>query len=384
MFSGRSDLPELPIVGREMLFLDHPLAGRVSRRANLDMCTKVRTSGTQGIPVIMYMSKSEALFRKLSLVRAWKQVDRLRFPLNVIDLGARLDPTGGLTCRWHGPVKLTRVPITNLDTKAAAKLQRFRQAILTGYPTSLTWFVESIGTEVSKLSIRMIATRGEILHGDTREALGRAFGCPVYDFYNCEEIGNIAWQCPNDKNKMHVNTDTCIVEVVDDSGSRLPKGEEGRILITNLYNCTMPLIRYDIQDRGRFLSDEGNRCSCGSRHPTIGRVEGRSDDFLMLGDGSRISPRLLAARFGLEVEKSRVRGYQGPLHRGYQIDQDAPDHLTVRVVAVEDIGISFESRVVEAFRQIAPSLRCSIVAVESLPLSSTGKLQKVVCSFKHL
>ncbi|MFC2081563.1 hypothetical protein ACFLSF_02440 [Candidatus Bipolaricaulota bacterium] len=224
----------------------------------------------------------------------------------------------------------------------------------------------------------MIATRGEILHDDTRRALGSAFGCPVFDFYNCEEIGNIAWQCPADSSRMHVNTDSCVVEVVDDDGRQLRQGEVGRIVVTNLYNWTMPLIRYDLQDRGMLLSSHGDRCACGSMNPTMGIVEGRDDDFLLLGDGTHVSPRLVATGFDRAVEQSRPEGYGGALHRGYQIVQDAPNHLTVRVVTVSGMGLPFESRALESLGQIAPGLQCEVLPVETLRSSTVGKFRKVV------
>ena len=381
-FRGVCDLPSLPIAERDELFLDRTVTERITTRSNLARCKEVVTSGTQGIPVKVHMSQSESFFRKVQLLRAWGQTTPLRFPLTVVDLGARLDPKEGITTHWHGAVRLIRVPLTSLNSEAIVALRRLRRAVLSGYPSSLAWFAEHLGSRASELHPKMIAARGEILHDEVRRALEAAFGCPVFDFYNCEEIGNVAWQCPADSSRMHINTDSCAVEVVDDNGRLLRQEEVGRIVVTNLYNWTMPLIRYDLQDRGMLLSSHGDRCACGSTNPTMGIAEGRDDDFLLLGDGAHVSPRLVAARFGREVEQSRPAGCQGPLHRGYQIVQDAPNHLTVRVVPAVGIGLPFESRVLEAFRQIAPGLQCEVVAVVTLRSSTAGKFRKVVRQFE--
>jgi len=381
-FRGVCNLPELPISMRDELFLERATNEGISRRAGLARCKEVLTSGTQGIPVKVHMSQSEAFFRKLQLLRAWGKATPLRFPLTVVDLGARLDPREGVTSRWQGAVHLVRVPLMSLSSEGLRTLHRCRKAILSGYPSSLAWFGEQLGSRASELQPKMIATRGEILHDEVRRALESGFGCPVFDFYNCEEIGNIAWQCPADSSKMHINTDSCVVEVVDSDGTQLRQGELGRIVVTNLYNWTMPLIRYDLQDRGMLLSSQGDRCACGSCSPTMGIVEGRDDDFLLLGDGEQVSPRLVATGFDREVERSRTPGYQGPLHRGYQIIQDAPNHLTVRVVPVVGMGLPFEPQVREAFGRIAPGLQCDVVAVETLRSSKVEKLRKVVRQFE--
>lgn len=380
-FHGVRDLAKLPVATRDALFLDGPLADRINQRVSLAKCREVVTSGTQGMPVTVHMSRTEDWFRKLLLVRAWGQVTRLRFPLTVLDLGSRLDPGAGVTKGWHGGVHLIRIPLVLRDEEAIDALSGHRRPIVSGYPSSLVWFAERLGPRVSRLHPQMVATRGEILHKDVRRSLENAFGCPVFDFYNSEEIGNIAWQCPMNEDRMHVNSDACVVEVVDEEGRPLPQGKQGRILVTNLYNLTMPLIRYDLQDRGVVLSIHAHRCACGSRNPTIGLVEGRNDDFLQLSDGSRVSPRLLATRFDYEVEASRVPEYQGPMHRGYQIVQDALDHLTVRVVPVARIGLPFEARVIDGFISLDAHLRCTVTAVESLKGPESGKFRKVIRTF---
>ena len=84
---------------------------------------------------------------------------------------------------------------------------------------------------------------------------------------------------------MHINQDTCVVEIVDREGNRLPDGRTGSIALTNLYNYTMPFLRYTLGDRGQILPVE-SRCACGTRGPVMTLLEGREDDILQLPDGS--------------------------------------------------------------------------------------------------
>ncbi len=378
---GAADLPKLPIVRREMFFLDASLPDRIHRRADLSRCARSLTSGSQGIPVSVYMAHSEALFRKVLLLRAWGRGEPLQFPLTVIDVGTLAEPHTEVKIQWHGAIRVVRVPIASLNNVDIGVLTRFRHAIVSGFPSSLTLFAERLAQESLLLSVRFVATRGEILHDETRSFLERTFGCAVVDFYNCEEVGNIAWQCSVNPHVLHVNTDGCVVEIVDGAGVPQQVGSEGRILVTNLYNCTMPFIRYDLQDRGALLSTSGNRCACGSRHPTMDVVQGREDDCILRTDGHRLSPRLVATVLERSVDGLRTDDKRDTFYRRYQVVQDAPDHVTVRVVPIPNVDLPFEECVSAALRRLDPGMHCQVELVDALPAAPSGKFRKVRRTF---
>ena len=102
------------------------------------------------------------------------------------------------------------------------------------------------------MTVGLVVCRGEVLDEQTRSLLAKAFAGKIVDYYNAEEIGNVAYECPDDHEKMHVNTGSCILEILNDQGVSKGLGEEGRIVVTNLFNHTMPFIRYDLGDRGTF------------------------------------------------------------------------------------------------------------------------------------
>ena len=377
-FRGLIDLPSLPIVDREAFAIDTPIEDRVCRSADLTKLVSRLTSGTQGLPTRVLMSRTEALFRRLLIVRAWRYAVSVRLPLTVIDVGIREDPHAEPEISWHGAIRLVRVPLLRLGETDIRFLARFRRAILAGYPSSLSLLADHLEEQSGDLSLRIVATRGEVLHARMRQRLERFFGCRVVDYYNCEEIGNMAWQCPADPSTMHVNTDACVLEIVDDAGDPVPLGEEGRILVTNLYNRTMPFIRYDLCDRGALLSNHGEPCACGSRQPRIGLVEGRDDDCLILTNGTRLSPRVVAT----VVEQTAVglhpdSTWSAPF-RQYRVVQDAVDHITVCVAPVSEPDPALESAVADAFRRIDPDMICSVTWVDGLPTARSGKFRKIM------
>ena len=83
----------------------------------------------------------------------------------------------------------------------------------------------------------------------TRTAQDRfqeAFGVRPFNFYATTE-GLYGHDCP--AGSMHLFDDMCIVENVDENGDPVPPGEVGaRLLVTNLFNRTQPLIRFEVTD----------------------------------------------------------------------------------------------------------------------------------------
>jgi phenylacetate-coenzyme A ligase PaaK-like adenylate-forming protein len=126
-----------------------------------------------------------------------------------------------------------------------------------------------------------IVTKGELLDPGTRWFIENALGAPVIDFYATEETGIIAWECPRGGG-YHVDEDFVQVEIVRPDGSLADPGEVGEIVLTNLYQRVMPIIRYKVGDLGA-LSDEP--CKCGRSLRLLQKLQGRKLDFIVTPDG---------------------------------------------------------------------------------------------------
>ncbi len=88
---------------------------------------------------------------------------------------------------------------------------------------------------------------------------------------------------------MHLNEDLQIVEPVDENGNPVSPGtRSAKIYLTNLFNRTLPLIRYEITDQVTFLTDEA--CACGSNLRRIGNIEGRLEDIITYEGGVKVHP----------------------------------------------------------------------------------------------
>jgi phenylacetate-coenzyme A ligase PaaK-like adenylate-forming protein len=106
---------------------------------------------------------------------------------------------------------------------------------------------------------------------------------------------------------MHLFDDLHAFEVVDHQLTPLARGESGLLLMTNLYNYTLPLIRYQTSDT---IAIDTERCPCGNSLPILKNLAGRAEDYLWFdaGDIRRefIHPIAFAELFAPGLERFRV------------------------------------------------------------------------------
>jgi phenylacetate-CoA ligase len=374
---GVSDLVRLPISSRHEI-LTSPVSASLRRGTDPLRCQTTATSGTSGLPLTVYMSGPEAAYRRLLLFRALRRAVRLSLPFSIAEVGAgsyRLLCHRGDISQRVGLVRVSRIDRTLPPKAQAERLLAASPDVVTGHPSCLELVAEAIRDEGgwSGRRPKLVAARGEILREETRVLLGRTFECPVVDHYSCEEIGNIAWECPTTPGVMHVNSDGCVVEIVDDEGHPVAHGEEGRVVVSNLFNRTMPFLRYEVGDRAAFRPP--GRCACGHRGPSLSLLAGRSGDFVLLSTGERISPRAIHSVIATATRSADAAG-RFDLRR-YQVLQDAPGTLSVLVVPPDPARPDLEERILDAFRQFDSRLDVSVERVSEISTEASGKFRVV-------
>ncbi|NEO83910.1 MAG: phenylacetate--CoA ligase family protein [Spirulina sp. SIO3F2] len=117
-------------------------------------------------------------------------------------------------------------------------------------------------------SIVAVITTGECLWKQQRSLLSDIFRAPVINEYGCQEAGMSGLSCP-EVGRLHLDSDRCLYEIVD-----------GQLLTTDLYNTTMPMVRYYSGDVLHLYPDP---CPCG-RPGLTAKILGREEEQLQLGD----------------------------------------------------------------------------------------------------
>lgn len=367
------DLASLPITWRnEMAAL--PIEDCTDPSVNLKRCFHHATSGSSGSPIHVYMTRAEHAHRRLILGRALWRSTRMLPPVRIAEVGRVPKPSARPMTGLRGVFTVFKPPGWLPPAEQVAGLVSYRPTIVEGFPTALEEIARfCLDVHVELPRPRLVVSRGEVLTEEGRRILESAFRAPVVDYYNCEEVGNIAWQCPCDSARMHLNSDACIVEIVDDDGQLLPVGETGLIAVTNLYNYTMPFIRYVLGDRGRLLRPTSGRCACGVRAPSMALVEGRADDWIVLADGRRISPRVALTLLFQRPDGERVAGI-----RRYQVLQELPGEIVLKLVLDPDAEPGLFETLRATGRDRLGGLQLVIREVDAIASERSGKYKRVI------
>jgi phenylacetate-CoA ligase len=170
------------------------------------------------------------------------------------------------------------LPATAPIEELVQRLNSIQPHILRGFPSMLGLLVTEQLQGRLNISPSIIAGGGEPLTSELRKQLQAAWQSSVFDIYGTQE-GLRAMEC-NPGQGMHIFEDLGIVEVVDEDNRRVPDGTLGhKILFTNLFSFTQPVIRYEISDM-MVLAPEP--CPCGQPFRRILAINGRNDDVLYL------------------------------------------------------------------------------------------------------
>jgi phenylacetate-CoA ligase len=245
----------------------------------------------------------------------------------------------------------------------------WRPTSLWGYASGLNVFAEYIQKRHPGASfdfIRAIATSSETLRPEHRKNIDAVFGNgKVHDQYGSREM-YIGAECRQHRG-YHLHAEILLVEVVDKENRPCPRGESGRILLTDLSNHASPFIRYEIGDVGVMDVDEP--CPCGVTLPRLARVEGRIADLVVLRDRI-LTPPNFATLF------SDMRGI-----KAYQIRQDSMDRLDVLIVPDRDYKDDFARYVGGAIEQmVGKTVEVVVRKVSEIPVAESGKRRYVVSS----
>jgi phenylacetate-CoA ligase len=203
------------------------------------------------------------------------------------------------------------------------------------YLLHLASVAEQEGLDLRNLRTRFItAFLGPDLDGSLRKMMEGAWHCPVFDNYGTHEVGLPAFEC-QEKDGLHMMEDMFIVEVADvDTDRILPDGEKGNLVMTSLYRKHPPLIRYNLRDYVRIISDGQIPCGCGSYTRKMDHFLGRSDDMVKLR-GTNVFPMACVRAV---TSDDRTTGEWLCIVERKASGLDVRDDMTVQVEAKEGIG----------------------------------------------
>ena len=334
------------------------------------------TGGSTGSPMVFYYDEN----RRDSRTAAAMRHDRW----TGWDLGEKM---GVL---WGAPRDLARPPALKdrvrdwilqrsimLDASAIddarlhafhERLQRQRPPFLLAYANTLALFARFLrDAGLRPARPRAIICSGEVLTDEGRALIEETFGAPVFNRYGSREFSVIASECERHEG-LHVNAENLFVEVLCDGTPMLDR--EGEIVVTDLRNFAMPLIRYRTRDVGVMSS---RACSCGRGLPLLQLTGGRVTDFLTTTTGRKVSGIALAT-YGI----TNIPGI-----RQIQFVQDRPGSVTARIVKGPEWSENALRTLFDRLRGfLGESILIDAEFTNAIPLEASGKYRFTISTLE--
>lgn len=243
-------------------------------------------------------------------------------------------------------------------------INRFKPKAIYAYPNMLAALAElarDSGIKMKKIS--KVVVTAEPLYEWQRELFGEVFGAETFERYGSREIGTVASE-GMDHVGMHIFEPTYFLEVIDADGRPAAYGEMGELVVTDLYNRAMPLIRYRTGDMVRIENASARSNTVWRRITAVG---GRVVDLVYRLDGSRIAGEAI-------IMSLRTSGVRNKV----QVVQNAPEKLTVKHLYSEAILPEIQSVFQEKVNEVlGGSIVIEYVGVAELPYDKSGKYRYV-------
>lgn len=332
-----------------------------------------KTGGSTGVPLHLYINYGSYEHRRAVTLRGYRWAgcedgDRQFYlwgaPVGTPSVKQRLK-----TGLHHAFLRHEVFSSFRLSEPAMAeccnRINRFKPQTIVGYTNALYLLAQFIIAENKQLIYpNAVITAAEGVNAVQRQTIEKAFRAPVFASYGCREFMLIAMEC-NEHRGLHISADNLLVEVIRPDGRAAAEGEVGEILITDLHNFGMPMIRYKIGDMG-VLSNRA--CPCGRGLPLLERVEGRVLDVIRTPDG-----RIVPGEFFPHLLK------EFPAVKQFQVIQKTRERLEIKLVLREEDCAAQLRQIEQEIRKVlGPQVALDLQRVTEIPLTPSGKFRVTI------
>ena len=367
-FKGSTRLSDFPVINKGTISRDH--TNFLSFDFREQDCYKILTSGSTGTPFKAFQDRDKKIRNTADTIYFAKKAN--------FKIGQKLI----YMRRWSTDVRRSRlraimqnlsmVNVTELNEAYFEKwLRELRtdrsEKCLMGYVsgfTQLCKYLDKIKSPPLDCGLTSIIAVAESLSDYCRISMEKYFGVPVISRYSNMENGILAQECPGERH-FNINWASYVIEILhQEKDDPVEYGKEGRIVITDLFNHIMPMIRYDTGDLGIMaLNDQGI--------PVLKNVLGRSMDMIYNTRGEMINPAVV-----------RELKYYHEIKQFQMIQQDRCSY-TIRLTV--DGPFNRHDELIRKYKgHFGEDAQISIEETDEIPVLASGKRKLVVNNYSKL
>lgn len=375
---GLDDISKLPFLSKADLRHHYPY-GLIA--TPIDNVVRFHSSsGTTGVPTVVPYTKGDVeLWAELNK-RCLETVGATHKDLVQVSYGYGLF-TGGLGLHY-GAERLGAAVIPTSSGNSMRQIKILKDmktttlACTPSYALMLSEVIKANDLKLDELSLKRGVFGAEPWSENMRKRIEKGLGLEAFDIYGLTELcgPGVGIEC-SEHNGLHTWSDHFIVETIDKDGNKVDVDGEGKgeLVFTTLQREAMPVMRYRTKDLSWITWEE---CACGSLHPRIGRITGRSDDMLIVR-GVNIFPSQI------EEVLMALKGVGD--HYQIIVDRDILDCLMIKVEVTNEIFsdsiselISLEKEIKKRlFEMLSLSVDVELVEPGQIPRPE-GKAKRVI------
>ncbi len=362
------DVRKLPFTTKEDLRENYPFGICC---VPLKDCVRLHSSsGTTGNPTVVLHTQKDLDEWANAVARClWMVGSR---PEDVFQNSAGYGMfTAGLGFQYGAEkVGMLTVPAAAGNTTRQIKfIKDFGTSVLHAIPSYASRIYEVMkeeGVDPRKdTKLRVLCIGAEPHSEEQRKRIEENLGVKAYNSYGISEMmgPGVAFEC-QEQNGLHIWEDYFIVEIIDPvTLEPLPDGELGELVLTTINREGMPLLRYRTRDLTRIISGD---CPCGRTHKRLARLQGRSDDMIIL-KGVNIFP--------IQIEKILLKFKE--LSTDYLITLESQKNGDTMTIDVElsQLFTDDYKRLQQLEKDITRQLKDEILITPKVRLVPKGTLQ---------
>jgi phenylacetate-CoA ligase len=330
---------------------------------------RINSSGSTGAPTTFVRSAEQESWFWALRIRMWRWAG---FELGTPYLAMNLNPRTAWRKRLQDQLfRCTYLTYNadNVNSSAIVDVLKQNKIVhINAFGSTLIALAEFMTANgIENPGIRVLTSTGDNLFAPQREIIEKAFGVGVSDYYGAGGEGvHLASQC-EEHDRYHVHMENSVFEILKDGRPALP-GELGNIVVTQLDNRAMPLIRYDIGDLA--MAGDDTPCPCGRAHPTIAAIHGRACDVIRTPSGKTLLPQFFFIGSFKTLENVAR----------YQVVQEQLERVCVKLVAEPGCDQQESEANLRSYLDAASdgSLTIDFDWVDEIPLAGLGKPRPVV------
>ena len=366
---------------RGLSFNDYPVINKniirgnqdafISKRYKRDELIKMSTSGSTGTPFICYQNHGKKKTVNAEIIYFSEKVGyKLGENLSYIRTIVKQNKKSLLKQFLQNQ---TLINCMSLDDDGIRQMLRILESrskkgnvVLLGYGSTYTAIKDfAKSNDIKKFNNQKVIgviSGSDMLFDETRNSISFLFGdATVVSRYSNEENGVIG-QDEGINNVFTINEANYIVEICDDKGLPVEDGVLGHIVVTDLYNYAMPMIRYDTGDIGAIKLFEIN----GRKKRCICDFSGRSVDVIKDTNGKALSPHAITNYMWSYPEINQYQIIQKQ-EKKYTVKLNVPKHYS-REKELEKMLLSI----------LGEDAILNIEFVDEIPVLSSGKRRYII------